>query len=195
MDYYLDIRLLPDADFSPPVLMNALYAKLHRVLVTQQRTDIGVSFPGYDLAPESQGGTPCAPSLGLTLRLHGTAAALDNLMARRWLTGFADHAITGNILPVPASTSHIRVLRRQVKSCPARERDRLMRRKNLSLEEACRCIPDSKAKRLDLPFLTVDSSSTGQRFRLFIQQLSAAKIVEGSFNAYGLSPSATLPQW
>lgn len=195
MDHYLDIRLLPDADFAPPVLMNALYAKLHRVLCTQQRSDIGVSFPGYTLAEGCSGGKTSSPSLGLTLRLHGTAASLDHLMAQRWLMGFTDHAITGNILPVPADAGHIRVLRRQVKSNPARERDRLMRRMNITQEEALRRIPDSLAKRLDLPFLTVDSSSTGQRFRLFIQQQTAIEIVEGYFNAYGLSASATLPQW
>jgi len=195
MDYYLDIRLLPDADFAPPVLMNALYAKLHRALVTQQRNDIGVSFPGYDQTSKREDGKAMALTLGLTLRLHGSAAALDGLMARSWLTGFADHTMVGNIQPVPTGASIVRVARRQAKSSPARERERLMRRKGVSAAEALRLIPDSKAKWLDLPFLTLDSLSTGQRFRLFIQQHVAEHAVSGSFNAYGLSASATLPAW
>lgn len=195
MDYYLDIRILLDADFAPPVLMNALYAKLHSALVKQPRSDIGVSFPGYVLAPKREDGKALPPTLGLTLRLHGSAAALDGLMARRWLTGFADHAVVGNIQPVPANAGVVRVLRRQVKSSPVRERDRLMRRKGVSAAEAQRLIPDSNAKRLDLPFLTVDSRSTEQRFRLFIQQQVAERMTCGSFNAYGLSASATLPAW
>jgi len=191
MDYYLDIRLLPDADFASPVLMNALYAKLHRMLTS----DIGISFPGYDMAPRREDGKTLPPTLGLTLRLHGKVAALDHLMARRWLSGFTDHAMVGNIQPVPTHTSYVAVRRRQVKSNPARERDRLMRRKSVTLEEAMQLIPDSTAKRLTLPFLTVDSTSTGQRFLLFIDQQPAAGQVVGGFNAYGLSHDATLPAW
>ncbi|AAQ59425.1 type I-F CRISPR-associated endoribonuclease Cas6/Csy4 [Chromobacterium violaceum] len=195
MDHYLDIRLLPDADFGPPVLMNALYAKLHRALAAQQRQDIGVSFPGYDPAPSSHDGKPLPPTLGLTLRLHGSAAALDGLMARRWLSGFADHAIVGDIRPVPAGASAVSVRRRQAKSSPARARDRLMRRQGISAEEARRRIPDETAQRLNLPYLTVDSASTGQCFRLFVEQQAAPSIAAGSFNAYGLSAAAALPAW
>lgn len=195
MNHYLDIRLLPDADFAAPVLLNALYAKLHRVLAAQQHTGIGISFPGYDAAPEGEGGQRLRPTLGLTLRLHGSPAALDGLLAGRWLSGFADHAMTGDIRPVPAGAGRIRVIRRQAKSNPAKERERLMRRKGVSAAEAQRLIPDSKAKRLDLPFITLDSGSTGQRFLLFIEQQSAAQAVSGEFNTYGLSQTATLPAW
>ncbi|MNT89720.1 CRISPR-associated endonuclease Cas6/Csy4 [compost metagenome] len=78
--------------------------------------------------------------------------------------------MTGDIRPVPAGAGSIRVIRRQAKSNPAKERERLMRRKGVSAAEAQRLIPDSKAKRLDLPVITLDSGSTGQRFLLFIQQ-------------------------
>ncbi|MGC0155172.1 type I-F CRISPR-associated endoribonuclease Cas6/Csy4, partial [Chromobacterium vaccinii] len=174
---------------------NALYAKLHRVLAAQQRQDIGVSFPGYDLAPQGDSGKLLPPTLGLTLRLHGSAAALDSLMARRWLTGFSDHAMTGDIRPAPAGASAIVVRRRQAKSSPARLRNRLMRRQGISAEEARERIPDEKAQRLNLPYLTVDSISTGQRFRLFIEQRSEPTSPDGGFNAYGLSTDATVPLW
>lgn len=194
MDHYLDIRLLPDADFTAPVLLNALYAKLHRVLSAQQRCDIGVSFPGYSTGSQ-QDDKHTPPGLGQTLRLHGSAAALDSLMASHWASGFADYALIGNIRPVPATTQAIRVQRRQAKSNPARERARLMRRRNMDAAEAYRRIPDSKARRLSLPFLTLDSSSTGQRFLLFIHQHAATQPASGTFNSYGLSSSATLPSW
>ena len=35
MDTYLEIRLLPDPEFVPTMLMNALFSKLHRGLVEQ----------------------------------------------------------------------------------------------------------------------------------------------------------------
>ncbi|WP_062790884.1 type I-F CRISPR-associated endoribonuclease Cas6/Csy4 [Aquitalea pelogenes] len=194
MDHYLDIRLLPDADFNATVLLAALYAKLHRVLSKQQRRDIGVSFPGYSTGKQ-QDKDPAPPSLGATLRLHGSAASLDSLMASHWASGFADYALIGNIRPVPATTQVIRVQRRQAKSNPARERARLMRRKNMDSTEAYRLIPDSKARRLSLPYITLDSSSTGQRFLLFIDQHAVTQAVSGEFNSYGLSNSATLPSW
>lgn len=194
MDHYLDIRLLPDADFNATVLLAALYAKLHRVLSAQQSRDIGVSFPGYTVgSQQDKNHTPA--SLGATLRLHGSAAVLDRLMASRWLSGFADHAMTGDIRPVPATARAIRVQRRQAKSNPARERARLIRRQGVGQAEALRRIPDSKARRLQLPFITLDSSSTGQRFLLFIDQHTVAQPVTGEFNSYGLSSNATLPSW
>lgn len=116
-------------------------------------------------------------------------------MARRWLTGFADHAIIGDIRPVPAGASAVSVRRRQAKSSPARERDRLMRRQGINAEEARRRIPDEAAQRLNLPYLTVDSASTGQSFRLFVEQQAAPGISVGNFNAYGLSATASLPAW
>lgn len=44
MDHYLEIRVLPDPEFSSEMLMAALFAKLHRVLGARGQGDIGVSF-------------------------------------------------------------------------------------------------------------------------------------------------------
>jgi CRISPR-associated endonuclease Csy4 len=116
-------------------------------------------------------------------------------MASHWASGFADYALIGNIRPLPATTQAIRVQRRQAKSNPARERARLIRRCGVSAAEALRRLPDSKAQRLPLPYITLDSSSTGQRFLLFIDQHAVTQAVGGEFNSYGLSSSATLPSW
>ena len=53
MDSYIDIRVRPDPEFSMPMLMNALVSKLHRALVAINADDIGISFPGYTMAPKS----------------------------------------------------------------------------------------------------------------------------------------------
>ncbi|MCG9124731.1 type I-F CRISPR-associated endoribonuclease Cas6/Csy4 [Laribacter hongkongensis] len=193
MDHYLDIRLRPDPEFALPLLLGALYAKLHRVLAAQQRSDIGASFPGYALAAKTDQGKTVPPTLGDTLRLHGSAAALGSLMAANWLAGMRDHITLGHILPVPAAASPVCVRRKQVKSNPAKERERLMRRKGVSEAEALWLIPDDKAKWLDLPYLTLVSQSTGQRFLFFIAQQAATQAASGEFNAYALSQTATLP--
>mgnify|MGYP006181540093 FL=1 len=41
MDHYLDIRVLPDPEFGQVELLNALYAKLHRVLPSLTQGRVG----------------------------------------------------------------------------------------------------------------------------------------------------------
>lgn len=196
MDYYLDLHLLPDPEFSPPVLLNALFAKLHRALVRQKRNDVGISFPGYESSLPARAGKRAGATLGKILRLHGGEVALNSLMADDWLTGMRDHISLSEIRRVPANVGYIQVQRRQAKSNPGRERKRLMRRQGLSEADALQRIPDSSAEHLDLPFVTLTSQSTGRRqFRLFIAQYAATDALAGEFNSYGLSHQATLPQF
>ena len=185
MDLYLDIRLLPDPEFPMPVLMNALFAKLHRALVQLASSRIGLSFPKVDSK---------RPMLGECLRLHGSGDHLQQLMDHPWLTGMHDHVALSEMAPVPENTAHRIVRRVQVKSSPERLRRRLMRRKGLSEREAWQAIPDEQARFSSLPFVTLNSQSTGQQFRLFIEhQTPINKPIGGTFNTYGLSLGATVP--
>jgi CRISPR-associated endonuclease Csy4 len=82
----------------------------------------------------------------------------------------------------------------QVKSSPERLRRRLAKRKGLTDEEAKRAIPLGAAERLNLPYVTIKSRSTGQDFRLFVDQMPPMDhAIFGSFNHYGLSATATVP--
>lgn len=185
MDTYIDIRLLPDPEFPPTLLMNALFSKLHRGLVSFGEGNIGVSFP------ES---TKNRHTLGTSLRLHGSHTDLESLMQRGWLKGMSDHLTVTPPTPVPANARYRTVRRVQSKSNPERERRRLIARKGISEEEARVAIPDECAKRLDLPYLVLNSQSTTQQFRLFVEHLPIADEARpGKFSAYGLSSSATVP--
>jgi len=185
MDHYLEIRLLADPEFSPTVLLNALFAKLHRALVEIQSDTIGMSLP--DMRPE-------APATGGRLRLHGTSDDLHRLMAVNWLTGMRDHIRLHGPAPIPSTVGYRNVRRVQVKSSPERLRRRLMKRKGITVEDAWRMIPDSAEKQLKLPYLTIKSLSTSQEFRLFIDhQPLVDEPVSGKFNHYGLSATATVP--
>lgn len=183
MDAYLELQLLPDPEFPPAMLMNALFAKLHRALVSHGEGRIGISFPDVGTG-----------QLGQRLRLHGQAGDLEKLMASNWLQGMRDHLAAFAIRPVPEGASHRRVSRVQAKSSVERLRRRAMHRHQLSPEAAAERIPDSAAKRLSLPYLTLNSQSTGQQFHLFINhQPPQAQATPGEFNAYGLSQTATIP--
>jgi CRISPR-associated endonuclease Csy4 len=185
MDHHVDIDVQPDPEFPAHQLMGALYAKLHRALVAQNSTRIGVSFPGFSLQ---------APHLGTRLRLHGDLAALSTLLASDWLAGMRDHVTLTQPTRVPETAKHCAVRRVQVKSSPERLRRRLMRRHNLDAQEAHQRIPDEVARLVNLPFVQLRSTSTGQTFRLFIEHGPVqSNAMAGNFNAYGLSQVATIP--
>lgn len=182
MDHYLDITVLPDPEFVESTLMNALFAKLHRALVDVGQGKIGISFPCVN------------KTLGNCLRLHGSALALDRLMAENWLKGLRDYTQASAVQQVPENTQHRAVKRVQVKSSVERLRRRSVSKGWLSAEEAIESIPLTSEKKSKLPFLQLKSISTGQLFKLFIQQEKVQNVaVEGSFSDYGLSNCATIP--
>lgn len=185
MDHYLDIRIRPDPEFSTPQLMNALFAKLHRVLVEMKSGDIGISFPDVD---EKK------PVLGDVLRLHSSIFQLQILMQRAWLSGMSDHLLISKIIVVPERGCYRTVSRVQSDSNPKRLRRRLMRRHGLSEAEAKQRIPDQTAKKLTLPYVNLRSQSSGQYFRLFIHHgVAQNQAQSGTFSYYGLSSDATVP--
>ncbi len=185
MDRYIDIRLLPDPEFPAPMLMNALFAKLHRGLVDHGQGEVGVSFPDI----QKRGG-----NLGARLRLHGSESALVRLMAIGWLQGMRDHIELRDIGIVPADAKYRPVCRVQAKSNPERLRRRLMNRKGIGYEAAVQAIPDSASERLALPYVTLTSNSTRQQFRLFIKHGPLISTpTPGHFTHYGLSSTATIP--
>lgn len=185
MDYYFDIKLLSDSDFLPSLLMNALFGKLHRALVESPKLTIAVSFPEYSLAPLGLGGC---------LRVHGSQGDLDRLNNTPWLAGVRDHVICMAIKPVPAHPEYVCVQRVQVKS----NVERLVRRcaKRNGIDEAqARCrYQTAQPEKLHLPFVTLNSQSSGQKFSLFIKQGKPQLTPSaGEFNRYGLSRTATIP--
>lgn len=185
MHHYIDIHLRTDPELPAHQLMDALYAKFHRVLVKIGTSTIGVSFPGYQLTPLS---------LGSTMRLIGPPAELARLMGNDWLSGLRDYTTVSGSSPVPAETQHRTMRRIQAKSNPERLMRRQMRRHGLSEEQARKQYEGMTPESLRLPFVTLASASTGQAFRLFLQlDEPVAQGQAGEFNAYGLSASATLP--
>lgn len=183
MDHYVDIRLRPAPEFPAHLLMDALFAKLHRLLTQLGSNDIGVSFPE---AGNAKAG------LGRRLRLHGTQVSLLRAIDTPWLSGMRDHADITDVSLVPADAKHCCVRRVQAKSSPERLRRRQMKRKGWTEEQACAAIPDSAAEQLNLPYLTVRSTSTGQAFRLFVRQEPVNAPSAGRFNAYGFSGAASV---
>ncbi|MBT2785775.1 MULTISPECIES: type I-F CRISPR-associated endoribonuclease Cas6/Csy4 [unclassified Halomonas] len=187
MDHYIDIRLRPDPDFAPAMLMGALYNKLHRALFDLQAEDVGISFPCYKHGVRAR-------TLGNHFRLHGTQTRLQQLMSADWLTGMRDHAQASEVLAVPAGAQHINVARKQFNTGSPSRAKRYAKRHDISEEEAQQIYAKLAERRIELPFVQINSRSTQQRFSLFIEHgKPAASATEGTFSHYGLSPNATVP--
>ena len=187
--HHIDLRLLPDPEFSHAHLLGALHAKLHRALVQLQASDIGISFPQYCLDPRS---------LGSLVRLHGSEASLQRLMATDWLKGMRDHLNTSAITAIPPQVQYRSIQRRQFKTSAERLRRRRMQRKSETAPQAEAAIPDSMERQPDLPFVHLRSQSTGQNFHLFVALgplESEPGYTPSTFNSYGLAntPQDTIP--
>lgn len=186
MDHYQDLLILPDSEFQTPMLLNALFAKLHRAFVQLSNTTIGISFPNLDINK---------PSLGNILRLHGEMDKLRRLQEENWQSGVLDHMQVKTISPVPEGHRNCRVRRVQAKSNAERLRRRYCNRHpGVTIKDAEKLIPDSREKRLRLPYIQLKSKSTEQNFRLFLEQdTEQQQAISGEFNSYGLSRTATVP--
>lgn len=185
MNHYVEIRLRPDPEFGAHLLMNALISKLHRALSELRSEDIGISFPEYQLSHRA---------LGQRLRIHGSESRLQQLMEKQWLKGMADHVDSSAIERAPSSTVYCVVSRKQVKSNVERLRRRRMKRKGETYEQAVVAIPNEVEQKSKLPFATLNSKSSGEVFKLFVdQRVSVTEPQIGKFNSYGLSQGATVP--
>lgn len=186
MSHYIEFRILPDPEFPSSIIMNLLYSKLHRALVQTGSTNIGVSFPGFDNKKNR---------LGERLRLHGSETHIQNVMDNLSLSALLDHLRVGEVQEVPQQVNYVTVKRVQCKSSAERIRRRQIKRHQLSEQDALIRIPDTVQKQLTLPYVTLKSESTGQSFRLFINQERVENPETGAFNTYALSDRATVPMF
>lgn len=187
MDHYIDIRLRPDPDFPAPILMGALYGKLHRALHDLDTQSIGISLPDHKTGIRAR--TP-----GERLRLHATQPDLEKLMNTSWLNGMRDHVVVASVQPVPGNATYRPVRRRQFNTgSPSRAR-RYAQRHEISEEQARRLMAKPAERQITLPFIQLASRSTGERFPLFIEHgPTQTEPTNGQFNHFGLSEDATVP--
>jgi len=184
MNFYFEIKLLANVELTERILMNEAYAQLHTALATFKTTKVGFSFPGYS----KQG-------LGATVRLHSDAEMLSNLLEyienNRYLRNLRDYMSITECLSVPTDCQYITFKRKQPSLSSAKIR-RLNARGRIDNKQMQVMLSDQKL--LKEPFIRLKSTSTNQRYLLFIQQ---GKVVEepitGDFNTYGLSKNATVP--
>ncbi|MEA3469623.1 MAG: type I-F CRISPR-associated endoribonuclease Cas6/Csy4 [Thermodesulfobacteriota bacterium] len=182
MDHYTDVTIMPDAEMRENVLLNKVYTKLHKALSSLGSTDIGVSFPDYNI------------KLGRVLRIHGTSSRLAELQAMNWLGGLVSYCDDLSITPIPTNgVSYRTVSRKQVNMTAAKLR-RLIKRGSIPDAEVKIYKANMFKQGLNNPYLELQSASNGHKHRRYI---SFGELVEmataGQFDQFGLSKDATVP--
>ncbi len=181
MDHYLEITLLPDAEFPGTVLMNSLYSKLHKALVDLKSQYIGVSFPNKE------------KTLGNVLRLHGSTQTLEALQKQNWIGAMDGYCNISEVRPVPDCVKHRTISRKQSTMSFSKLR-RLRKRGAISDDEVKRYKAKMFDKGFDAPYVQLISGSNGHRHRRYIEFGELVdKPVAGQFDQFGLSKTATVP--
>ncbi len=194
MKYYQEITILPDQEISLNFIWSKVYHQLHLALVkaadSGSKVPFGVSFPGYSMADGNI-------SLGNKLRIFSLDRdALEALEVKQLLSRMDDYVhVVRNPRPVPAAVKGYACYSRvhQEANSPAKAR-RYARRHEISEEEAEKLFP-TKTPKLKEPYIRLDSKSTGQKMLLFIRKQMTESPVDGSFGTYGLSDTATVPEF
>jgi CRISPR-associated endonuclease Csy4 len=181
MDYYIDIKIKPDAEMRENVLLNKVYSKLHKALFSLKSSDIGVSFPAYDI------------KLGDVLRIHATETRLVALQNTNWLGGLVGYCEQTPIQPIPAKVSYRKVSRKQANMTAAKLR-RLIKRGSISVDDVKKYKAKMFTQGLDNAYFELESTSNGNKHRRYIKfgELSD-KPSTGLFDSFGLSKESMIP--
>ncbi len=194
MKYYQEITLLPDQEISLNFIWPKVFHQLHLAFANAAdkagRVPFGVSFPGYTMEDGNIG-------LGNKLRVFSPdGEMLDGLELHKKLSRLEDYVhVVRRPRTVPEEVRGYSCYSRlhQEANGLAKAR-RYARRHDISVDEAEKLFPPNTIT-LKEPYIRLDSSSTGQKMLLFIRKTEAAQQMNGSYSTYGLSDTATVPEF
>ncbi len=185
MKYYIDIKLLNEGEISLGFLWKKVYAQIHLALVEINNESIALSFPNY--------GTKIFP-MGECLRIFANDKEdLIDLKLDTWLERLKDYLCMGEILAIPKTDKFVQFKRRQFKANLLKRAEKQALRRGISVADALKHYEGMEDKSSKLPFIMVKSLSSDQELKLFIEKIDFDSEVEGTFNTYGLSKTATVP--
>ena len=181
MDSYIEITIKPDAEMRENVLLNKVYTKLHKALVTLKSDCIGVSFPNYKVR------------LGRVVRIHSNDAMLHDLTGLNWLGGLVGYCDVSDIQVVPSECGY-RTISRIQSTMSQSKLKRLIKRGSISDEQVKSYKAKMFTKGLDNPYFELESGSNGHKHRRYLQFGEIKKEpAQGCFDEFGLSKTATVP--
>lgn len=190
MKVYLEITIKPQAEIPLYFLWEKVFQQIHLALVEVQdekgKVPVGISFPDYD-ARQFQ--------LGCKLRLFAdNNVVLEKLAISKWLNSLRDYVHLNPIENVPERLSRHACFRHvKMKGNKEKLARRRVKRKGETFQQALAHYSDYKEQTSGLPFINMNSQTTGHRFRLFIEKKIMEQPQEGYYSCYGLSRTTTVP--
>ncbi len=190
MNFYQEITLHPESDITVNFLWSKIFPIIHKGFALfkdgNNNCPFAVAFPQYAKEGEKIG-------VGGKLQIFSeTKEKLMQLDLKMRLQKLEDYMSVTGIRPVPMRrvTGYAVYSRKHVED--ASRARRYARRHDIDEEETQKKF-NAKREMCSLPFIRMDSGSTGQRFCLFIDKKEVTMPEKGSFGCYGLSNSATVP--
>jgi CRISPR-associated endonuclease Csy4 len=200
MNHYQDITLKPNSDINLFLLRNKVYDKLHKTLYDLKSDNIGVSFPNITKENTSTNNED-SPSLGIiqyklgnAIRLHSEQNRLEDLQKSNWLNTLSDYCEIHPIKPIPQEIQGYQIYSRKKQTKSNAKLRRAIKRNQLNEQQIQQYKADWYKQGLKYPFVELNSVSTNQRYRIFIQPSEIhSQATQGNFNHFGLSSTATVP--
>ena len=200
MKYYQEITLIDQAEISSYFIWSKLYTQLHIALAkikdTNDKVNIGVSFPQYRFNQEKSIGF-----LGTKLRLFApNEADLKKLDLKKWLDRLTDYVHITSIREVPENVKGYAIYKRkQVKTNAERLARHRVKCGDIGFDEALARY-SNVVTTTDLPYIQMLSLSTSdeqdkKRFKLFIEKQSIEQSKSQVFSTYGLSSESSVPEF
>lgn len=184
IEFYIEIKVVPDIEFSKKELMSALFLKLHVSYNSINSGKFAVSFPDYDEKKMS---------IGDRIRIFSSYENLHKLSTTNWEKGLKDYLSVSEIQKIPNSCNYAFFKRVQVNSIE-RERKRKMMRMGISYAEALILLPKSKC--IKLPYIDVKSLSSKSIVRIYIKKIDCDCCYQSNtynYSSYGFSSTSPVP--
>ena len=200
MNYYIEVTLMENDQFSPYELWSQLYPQLHLALVEAKNADnkvnIGFSFPQYRFHQDKGVGF-----IGTKLRLFAESEAnLKKLDIRRWLERLEDYVHVTSIREGPNEIKNYPIYKRkQVKTNAQRLARHRVKRGDIGFDEALarysNVVTTTNMPYIEMKSLSTSDQQSEKRFKLFIEKQSAEKSETQVFSTYGLSSVSSVPEF
>lgn len=213
MNYYLELRLLPDEGANLGFLWSKVFQQIHIALVehgvdgevtdeqgkvnTVRQSKVAMSIPEYGFS----GGSKQSFPLGDKIRLFAhTQEALEQLNIAQWLSRLEDYVQVKTIKAVPGDAEHVCFVRQHYIKSQADIAAKTLQMAefkaantgdplNKWLDEFTKQAPKPNDK---LPFIHSKSLSSSdgadeKRFRIYIEMEKSSMPKQGHYTCYGLS--------
>ncbi|MBP6366766.1 MAG: type I-F CRISPR-associated endoribonuclease Cas6/Csy4 [Nitrosomonas sp.] len=194
MRFYCEITLLPNPEVNLNFLWSRVFQQIHLGLVEmqdeQRRVPIGISFPEYVIGEKYS-------VLGDKLRLFAQdEPTLRRFDSARWLARLSDYVHCTSIRSVPEKLTGYAIFQReQPKTSKERLARRYANRHNVDYDTALQCYSGMAHKLVLTPFIRLRSLSSDKTFCLWIKKTIIPEPSSSTFSSYGLSVSATVPDF